>query len=111
MSVKRPPIPTYDRKPAWRRACLAYREMRRAGRSDHEAHLAAVAAVRRFSATVERGERRSRECYRLRNALAFGVVLAERPTRCDASIAQRFEEVIDILLLPFWMRGFSVGQG
>jgi hypothetical protein len=42
---ERPPIPTEERKPAWRRACLAYREMRRAGRSDHEARLAAVAAV------------------------------------------------------------------
>jgi len=37
--------PTDDRKPAWRRACLAYREMRQAGASDQEAHEAAVAAV------------------------------------------------------------------
>jgi len=34
-----------DRKPAWRRACLAYREIRQAGGSDQEAHEAAVAAV------------------------------------------------------------------
>lgn len=34
------------RKPAWRRACLTYRETRRVGASDCEAHLAAAAAVR-----------------------------------------------------------------
>jgi hypothetical protein len=45
MSVDRPPIPTADRKPAWRGACLAYREKRREGASNHEAHEAAVAAV------------------------------------------------------------------
>jgi len=45
MTVERPPTPTDDRKPAWRRACLAYREMREAGASDQEAHEAAVAAV------------------------------------------------------------------
>jgi len=45
MSVERPPIPTDERKPAWRLACLAYRERRRAGASDQEAHEAAVAAV------------------------------------------------------------------
>jgi hypothetical protein len=45
MSVERPPTPTEERLPAWRRACLAYREMRQAGASDQEAHLAAVAAV------------------------------------------------------------------
>lgn len=33
------------RKPASRRACLAYREKRRPGASDHEAHEAADAAV------------------------------------------------------------------
>jgi len=44
MTIECPPVPTEERKPAWRRACLA-REMRRAGRSEHEAHLAAVAAV------------------------------------------------------------------
>ena len=38
-------IPTDERKPAWRRACLAYREIRQAGGSDQEAHEAAVAAV------------------------------------------------------------------
>jgi hypothetical protein len=41
MSVDRPPIPTEDRLPAWRRACLAYREMRQAGATDQEAHEAA----------------------------------------------------------------------
>src|SRR5262249_45260014 len=40
-----PPTPTEDRRPAWRRACLAYREIREAGGSDQEAHEAAVAAV------------------------------------------------------------------
>ena|SRR5262245_32624887 len=42
---QRPPTPTEDRIPAWRRACLAYREMRQAGASDQEAHEAAVEAV------------------------------------------------------------------
>jgi len=37
--------PTEERKPAWCRACLAYREMRQAGASDQHAHEAAVAAV------------------------------------------------------------------
>jgi hypothetical protein len=45
MSVDRPPIPTEDRLPAWRRACLAYGEIRQAGASNQEAHEAAVAAV------------------------------------------------------------------
>src|SRR5215471_11238292 len=45
MTVERPPTPTEDRIPAWRRACLAFREMRQAGASDQEAHEAAVAAV------------------------------------------------------------------
>jgi hypothetical protein len=45
MSVERPPIPTDERKPAWRLACLAYRAKRREGASDQEAHEAAVAAV------------------------------------------------------------------
>jgi hypothetical protein len=44
MTVERPPIPT-DRLPAWRRACLAYREIREAGGSDQQAHEAAVEAV------------------------------------------------------------------
>jgi hypothetical protein len=39
------PVPTPDRKPAWRAACLAYREQRRAGASDHVAWLAAVEAL------------------------------------------------------------------
>ena len=45
MTVERTPIPTDERKPTRCRACLAYREMRRTDASDHEAHLAAVAAV------------------------------------------------------------------
>jgi len=31
MSIERPPIPTEERKPAWRLACLAYRAKRREG--------------------------------------------------------------------------------
>jgi hypothetical protein len=45
MPVDRPPIPTEDPLPAWRRAYLAYREMREAGGSDQQAHEAAVEAV------------------------------------------------------------------
>jgi hypothetical protein len=46
MSAERPPIPTRrTSSQPWRRACLAYREMRRAGASDHEAHEAAVAVL------------------------------------------------------------------
>ena len=45
MPVEPPPIPTEDRLPAWRRACLAYREIREAGGSDQQAHEVAVAAV------------------------------------------------------------------
>jgi len=45
LGAKRPSIPTEERKPAWRRACLAYRAWRQAGASDQEAHEAAVAAV------------------------------------------------------------------
>ncbi len=41
----RAPTPTPERKPAWRAACVAYREKRRAGALDHEAHRAAVAAL------------------------------------------------------------------
>jgi len=44
-TIERPPMPTEERKPAWRAACLAYREKSRAGASDQEAHEAAVAAV------------------------------------------------------------------
>jgi hypothetical protein len=39
------PIPTPERKPAWRAACLAYRAKRQAGAREHQAHRAAVAAV------------------------------------------------------------------
>jgi len=46
MSVERPPMPTEERRPAWRRACLAYREMRQAGASDQQAHEAAAYATR-----------------------------------------------------------------
>ena len=45
MTVKRPPIPSEERVPAWRRACLAYNEWCKAGENDHEAHEAAVAPV------------------------------------------------------------------
>ena len=38
-------IPTPQRKPAWRAAALAYRAARAAGHGDHQAHLAAQAAV------------------------------------------------------------------
>src|SRR5262245_11230687 len=53
MTVERPPIPTEERMPAWRRACLAYREMRQAGASDQEAHEAAVTAVQAKEASAE----------------------------------------------------------
>jgi hypothetical protein len=39
------PRPTPERKPAWRAACLAYREKRGAGQGDHPAFVAAVAAL------------------------------------------------------------------
>jgi hypothetical protein len=45
MSIEHPPIPTEDRLPAWRRACLAYGEMRQVGATDQEAHEAAVSAM------------------------------------------------------------------
>jgi hypothetical protein len=45
MTVERPPTPTEDRLPAWRRVCLAYREIRQAGGSDQQAHEATVEAV------------------------------------------------------------------
>jgi hypothetical protein len=48
MPVEHSTIPTDERKPAWRSACLAYREMREAGASDQEAHEAAVAAVQQM---------------------------------------------------------------
>jgi hypothetical protein len=56
MSVERPPIPTEERKPAWRRACLAYREIREAGGSDQEAHEAAVAAVQQVLPLLSQNE-------------------------------------------------------
>jgi hypothetical protein len=37
--------PTPERTPAWRAACLAYRETRRTGQREHAAWLAAVAAL------------------------------------------------------------------
>jgi hypothetical protein len=40
-----PLIPTEDRLPTWRRACLAYDEMCQAGATSEEALEAAVAAV------------------------------------------------------------------
>jgi hypothetical protein len=42
---ERAPVPTPERKPAWRAACLAYREQRRACAIDHAALLAAMAAL------------------------------------------------------------------
>jgi hypothetical protein len=45
-TLQRPPLRTENRKPAWRRACLTYREMCRLGASDREAYWAAAAAVR-----------------------------------------------------------------
>jgi hypothetical protein len=39
------PRPKPERKPAWRAACVAYREHRQAGASDHVSWLAAVAAL------------------------------------------------------------------
>ena len=47
MTVEHPPTPTEDRLPAWRRTCLAYREIREAGGSDQEAHEAATLRTRR----------------------------------------------------------------
>jgi hypothetical protein len=38
-------LPGDELKPAWRAACVAYREVRRAGQLDHPAWLAARAAV------------------------------------------------------------------
>ena len=45
MTIEHPPIPTDERWPAWRLACLAYRDKRLVGASDQEAHVAAVSAV------------------------------------------------------------------
>ena len=55
MAVERPPIPTEERKPGWRRACLAYREIRDAGGSD-QAHEAAVEAVQQVLPLLSRKE-------------------------------------------------------
>jgi hypothetical protein len=38
-------LPSDDLKPAWRAACIAYREVRRAGQLDQPARLAARAAI------------------------------------------------------------------
>ena len=43
--TSRAPLPTPERKPAWRAACLAYREKRRAGVWELETHRAALAAL------------------------------------------------------------------
>ena len=67
MTVERPPTPTEDRLPAWRLACLAYREMREAGASDQEAHEAAVAAVQQVLPLLSRKEASSEAV----NAIAY----------------------------------------
>ena len=67
MSVERPPTPTEDRLPAWRLACLAYREMREAGANDQEAHEAAVAAVQQVLPLLSRKEASSEAV----NAIAY----------------------------------------
>ena len=36
---ERPSTPTEERRPAWRRACLAYREMRQAGATTSSARI------------------------------------------------------------------------
>src|SRR5262252_7139271 len=56
MPVERPPTPTEERLPAWRRACLAYREIREAGGSDQQAHEAAVEAVQQALPLLSRKE-------------------------------------------------------
>ena len=56
MTAERPPTPTENRLPAWRRACLAYREIREAGGSDQEAHEAAVEAVQQVLPPLTRKE-------------------------------------------------------
>jgi len=56
MTVEPPPIPTDGHLPAWRRACLSYREIREAGGSDQEAHEAAIAAVRQVLPLLSRVE-------------------------------------------------------
>jgi hypothetical protein len=56
MTVERPLTPTEDRLPAWRRACLAYREIRQASGSDQQAHEAAVEAVLSVLPTLTQNE-------------------------------------------------------
>jgi hypothetical protein len=56
MTVKRAPIPTEERKPAWRRACLAYREIRQAVGSEQQAHEEAVAAAQQALPLLSRKE-------------------------------------------------------
>jgi hypothetical protein len=56
MTVERPPTPTGDRLPVWRRACLAYREIREAGGSDQQAHEAAVEALHQALPQLSRNE-------------------------------------------------------
>src|SRR5262249_30283884 len=78
-TIESPPTPTEDRKPAWRRACLAYREMpptwcqrsksTRGGRRSRAG--GGVAGV-----TLERGQRGSHQRDRLRDSLPPRVVLA-----------------------------------
>ena len=57
MTIERPPTPTEDRLPAWRRACLSYREMRQAGASDQEAHAGRRNCADRVALILERGQR------------------------------------------------------
>ena len=45
MVTPRAQAPTPERKPAWRAACVAYRERRRPGDLHHEAHRAAMEAL------------------------------------------------------------------
>ena len=45
MVGEHPTLPGEDMKPAWRTACVAYRQVRQAGELDHPAWLAARTAV------------------------------------------------------------------
>jgi len=54
-------------KPAWRRACLAYREVREAGGSDQQAHEAAAEAVLSVLPTLTQKEASAEAV----NAIAF----------------------------------------
>jgi hypothetical protein len=71
MPVERPPVPTEERKPAWRRACLAYREIRDAGGSDQQAHEAAVEAVQQVLPLLSRKEASAEAV----NAIAYATKL------------------------------------